>query len=75
LAGATAGNRKCAELGCCERATSYNVARATATSQYTTLRTGVTGTSYTDTSVANGTTYYYRIIAVNSFNQSGGSMS
>ncbi|HEX8236832.1 MAG TPA: hypothetical protein VF600_12820 [Abditibacteriaceae bacterium] len=71
---ATAGNKKVVlTWGVANGATSYNVARATATSQYTTLRTGLTGTSYTDTSVANGTTYYYRIIAVNSFNQSGGS--
>ncbi len=74
LSSATAGNRKVVlNWGAANGATSYNVARATSTSQYTTLRTGVTGTSFTDTSVANGTTYYYRVIGVNSFNQSGGS--
>jgi hypothetical protein len=74
LTSATAGNRK-VELNwaTANGDTRYNIARATATSQYTTLRTGVTGPSYIDTSVANGTTYYYRIIAVNSVNQSGGS--
>ncbi|MEC0229312.1 Kelch repeat-containing protein [Paenibacillus alba] len=32
---------------------------------YTTIATNVTGTTYTDTSVANGTTYYYVVTSVN----------
>lgn len=47
-------------------ATSYTVMRATASGgPYTAIAAGVTGTSYTDTDVTNGTTYYYVVIAVN----------
>ena len=48
--------------------TSYNVKRATVSSgPYTTISTAgaVTGTSYTDTGLVNGTTYYYVVSAVN----------
>ncbi|UKS28078.1 fibronectin type III domain-containing protein [Paenibacillus sp. HWE-109] len=55
-------------------ASSYNVKRSTiAGGPYTTIATNVTGTSYTDTSVTNGTTYYYVITAVNSSGESGNS--
>jgi hypothetical protein len=33
--------------------------------------TGITGTSYTDTALNDGTTYYYKVVAVNSFGPSG----
>ena len=47
-------------------AASYNVKRATGSAgPYTTIASGVTTTSYTDTSVSNGTTYYYVVAAVN----------
>ena len=48
-------------------ATSYNVYRGTTSGgeSTTALATGVAGTTYTDTSVANGTTYYYKVAAVN----------
>jgi len=47
-------------------ATSYNVKRSTTNgSGYVTIATGVTALTYSDGSVANGTTYYYVISAVN----------
>jgi hypothetical protein len=47
-------------------ATSYAVQRATTSGgPYTTVASNVTGGSYTDTSVTNGTTYYYTVTATN----------
>ena len=47
-------------------ATSYNVKRATVSGgPYTTIATGVTGTSYTDSGLTAGATYYYVVSAVN----------
>ena len=56
-------------------ATSYNVKRATAGpgGPYTPIASGVTGTGYTDYAVANGTTYYYVVTAVNAAGESGNS--
>ncbi|RFZ79840.1 hypothetical protein DS742_05105 [Lacrimispora amygdalina] len=46
-------------------ATSYTVKRSTtAGGPYTTIVTGITGTTYTDTGVTNGTTYYYVVTAI-----------
>jgi hypothetical protein len=48
--------------------TSYNVYRSTTPGGEGTasLATGITGTTYTDNSAANGTTYYYTVAGVNS---------
>jgi hypothetical protein len=47
-------------------ATFYNVHRAdTSGGPYTTIKSNWTGTSYTDTGLTNGTTYYYVVTATN----------
>ena len=49
-------------------ATSYNVYRGTTSGgeSTTAIATGLTSTSYTNTGLTNGTTYYYKVAAVNS---------
>jgi hypothetical protein len=55
-------------------ATSYNLQRADSPSgPYTTIRVGVTGTTYTDVTVVNNRTYYYAVTAVNSAGESASS--
>ncbi|HEY8903141.1 MAG TPA: RICIN domain-containing protein, partial [Chthoniobacterales bacterium] len=55
-------------------ATSYTIGRATTSGgPYTTIASGVTTSSYIDTTVTNGTTYYYVVNAVNSAGTSGNS--
>ncbi len=52
-------------------ATSYNVYRGTASNaELSTTLTSVTSPSYTDTSLVNGTAYYYKVTAVNSSGES-----
>jgi len=66
---ATAGNTQVAlSWTASSGATSYNVYRgASAGGESTTaIATGVTTTSYTNTGLTNGTTYYYKVAAVNS---------
>ena len=55
-------------------ATGYNVLRATSPGgSYTTIATGVVNTHYTDTGLANGTTYYYVVAATNGSGSSANS--
>jgi regulation of enolase protein 1 (concanavalin A-like superfamily) len=55
-------------------ATGYTVLRATTSGgPYTAIATNVTGGSYVDNSVANGTTYYYTIAATNAAGTSANS--
>jgi fibronectin type 3 domain-containing protein len=52
-------------------ASTYNIKRATTSGGvYSTVATGVTANAYADTTVTNGTTYYYVVTAVNSTGES-----
>jgi hypothetical protein len=72
---ATAGNAQVSlSWAASSGATSYNVKRATTTGgPYTNVATAVTTTSYINTGLTNGTTYYYVVSAVNSVGQSANS--
>jgi len=72
---ATAGNAQVTlSWNASAGATSYNVKRATVSGgPYTTIATGVTGASYIDAGLVNGTTYYYVVSAVNAVGESGNS--
>src|SRR5262249_37963588 len=50
-------------------ATSFNVYRGTSPGQETLYRVGLGGGSFFDPGLTNGTTYYYRIAAVNAYGQ------
>ncbi|HEX5268597.1 MAG TPA: hypothetical protein VFW24_17665 [Acidimicrobiales bacterium] len=52
-------------------ASSYVVLRGSAPGRETTIATGVTTTSYTDTRASDGSTYYYAVEAANSAGTSG----
>jgi fibronectin type 3 domain-containing protein len=71
---ATAGNSS-VTLGwsASSGATSYNVYRGTTTGgeSTTAIATGITAVSYTDSTAVNGTTYYYKVTAVNGGGASG----
>ncbi|OAI50293.1 hypothetical protein AYO44_05765 [Planctomycetaceae bacterium SCGC AG-212-F19] len=51
-------------------ATTYDVYRGTASGNETLLKAGVTSTSFTDTGLTNGKTYYYEVRAINAAGQS-----
>jgi glucuronoarabinoxylan endo-1,4-beta-xylanase len=52
-------------------ATSYNVYRSTASGgPYSQIAAGIAATSYTDGTVANDTTYYYVVTALNTYGES-----
>lgn len=71
---ATAGNAQVAlTWNAVNGATSYNVKRATVSGGPYTTVSSPTSATYTDTSVTNGTTYYYVVTAVNAQGESAAS--
>ena len=71
---ASAGNSQVAlTWSAATGATTYNLYRSTtAGGEGTTpVVTGISGTSYTNTGLTNGTTYFYKVAAVNSIGTSG----
>jgi fibronectin type 3 domain-containing protein len=55
-------------------ASSYNIKRSpTSGGSFTTIASNITLTNYTDTGLSNGTTYYYKVSAVNSGGESANS--
>jgi chitin-binding protein len=69
---ATAGNAQVSlTWTAASGATGYNVKRSTTNGgPYSNVATNVTSTSYTNTSLTNGTTYYYVVTAVNASGES-----
>ena len=70
---ASGGNGQVGSAGGISGATSYNVGRSTTSGGPYTTVASPTGTSYTDTGVTNGTTYYYVVAAVNTAGTSANS--
>jgi chitin-binding protein len=69
---ATAGNAQVAlSWTAASGATSYNVKRSTTNGgPYANVQTGVTGTTFTNAGLTNGTPYYYVVTAVNASGES-----
>jgi chitin-binding protein len=69
---ASAGNAQVAlSWSAASGATGYNVKRSTTNGgPYSNVASNVTGTSYTNTGLTNGTTYYYVVTAVNASGES-----
>lgn len=51
-------------------ATTYTLFRGTSSGGESSYQTGLTGTSYNDTGLTNGTAYYYKLKAVNTYGSS-----
>ena len=69
---ATAGNAQVSlAWSASSGATSYNLYRATSAGAEALYKSGLTATTYADTGLTNGTTYYYKVAAVNSAGTSG----
>jgi len=68
---ATAGNNQVAlSWSAVSGASSYIVKRATSSSgPFSNLAVGLTGTTFTDTTAVNGTTYYYQIVGANALGE------
>ena len=74
LQGGSFGTRVSLNWAGIVNASTYNVKRSTASGgPYTTVATGVAGTSYTDATVASGMSYYYIVTASNPHGESAGS--
>lgn len=72
--GATGGNGQVSlSWNASSGATSYNVYRGTSPGgeSTTAIATGITGTTHVNTGLTNGSTYYYKVAAVNSSGTSG----
>ena len=72
--GATPGNAQIVlNWAAASGATSYTLERGPSSGSETNYVTGLTGTSYTDTGLVNGNTYYYIVVAVGPGGTSGNS--
>ena len=68
---ATSGNAQVAlSWNASSGATSYDIYRGTSSGSEALVDSGITASSFTDTGLSNGTTYYYEVTAVNAGGQS-----